>query len=125
MSARKAQCWTYSLHALTWVPDGGKWSASGPICSFLGKAVVSIFFYESWRTPYLVWTLPCRNKSLAPTEYRTEIPWSPSLQPSPHNTITIHMSCNDIPVSSSKDFRYKVLTLPLSCSKKMWKQHKE
>jgi hypothetical protein len=52
MSARKAQCWTYSLHALTWVPDGGKWSASGPICLFLGKAVVSIFFFTSPGRPH-------------------------------------------------------------------------
>jgi hypothetical protein len=28
-----------------------------------------IHFYESWQIPYLVWTLPCRNKSLATTEY--------------------------------------------------------
>lgn len=31
------------LHALTWVLGGGKWSASGPICLSLGKALVSIF----------------------------------------------------------------------------------
>lgn len=75
---------------------------------FIAPKGPGIHFYKAWWTPYLVWTHPFRNKSHA--AYCTDIPWSPSLQLSPHNTITIHVSCNDIHVSSTKDFSCIVLT---------------
>jgi len=90
---------------------------------FIAGKGPSIHFYESWWNPYLVWTLPCRNKSLAPTKFEPRFLVHPACRPA--HTITIYVSCNDIHVSSSKAFSCRVLTLSLSHTKNMWKQHKE